>query len=57
MTDNEVHNLDEAYLNEGQKNKKMMYEVNQNGNDIMVVRQDDHQEKTNATTTTNNGAR
>ena len=35
----------------------MMYEVNQNCNDIMVVRQEDHQLKTNATTATNDGAR
>ena len=45
VTDNEVHNIDEANLNEGHQNKKMMYEVNKNCNDIMVVRQEDYQKK------------
>ena len=35
----------------------MMYEVNQNGNDISVDRQVDHQMKTNATIVTSDGAR
>ena len=38
-------------------NKIMMYEVNQNGNDITVDRQVDHQMKTNATIVTSDGAR
>ena len=56
LTDNEVHNLHEADLNEDHQNKRMMFEVNKNGNDIIVVKQEDHKMKTNATIANNYGA-
>ena len=43
VTDNEVHKLDKGQLNDILQNKKMMYEGNKNGNDIMFDRQEDHQ--------------
>uniref|UniRef100_M1DP56 Uncharacterized protein n=1 Tax=Solanum tuberosum TaxID=4113 RepID=M1DP56_SOLTU len=57
VTDDEVHKIDEGEMNEVHQSEKMIYKVNQNGNDIMVDRQEDHQMKTNATTVTTNGAR
>ncbi|KAH0647852.1 hypothetical protein KY285_033100 [Solanum tuberosum] len=56
VTDDEVEKIDEGELNVHQS-EKMIYEVNQNGNNIMVDRQEDHQLKANATTVTTDGAR
>ncbi|WMV42137.1 hypothetical protein MTR67_035522 [Solanum verrucosum] len=57
VIDDEVQKINEGELNEVHQSEKMIYKVNQNGNDIMVDRQEDHQMKTNATTVTTNGAR
>ncbi|KAK6782263.1 hypothetical protein RDI58_020059 [Solanum bulbocastanum] len=45
VTYDEVHKIDEGELNVHQS-EKMIYEVNQNSNNIMVDRQEDHQMKT-----------
>ena len=36
--DDEVQNIDEGKLNEVHQNVKMIYEVNKNGNDMMIDR-------------------
>lgn len=37
VIDNEVHKLDWRDMNEFHQNMKLMYEVNQNGNDIITI--------------------
>ncbi|KAG5573616.1 hypothetical protein H5410_063382, partial [Solanum commersonii] len=54
-TDDELHNIDEGEVNEVHLSEKMIYEVNQNGNDLMVARQEDLQMKANPTTVTTDG--
>ena len=36
LIDDELQNIDEGKLNEVHLNVKMMYEVNKNGNDMMI---------------------
>ncbi|KAK4736980.1 hypothetical protein R3W88_000677 [Solanum pinnatisectum] len=55
LTDDEVQNLDEGEVNEVDHSEKMIYEVNQNGNNMQVDRSEDPQMKTNATTVTTDG--
>ncbi|KAH0773613.1 hypothetical protein KY290_010750 [Solanum tuberosum] len=55
LTDDEVQNIDEGEVNELQQSAKMIYEVNQNGNDLTVARQEDLQMKANPTTVTTDG--
>ncbi|XP_049355763.1 AT-rich interactive domain-containing protein 6-like [Solanum verrucosum] len=54
-TDDELHNIDEGEANEVHLSEKMIYEVNQNGNDLTVSRQEDRQMKANPTTVTTDG--
>ncbi|KAH0706032.1 hypothetical protein KY285_010563 [Solanum tuberosum] len=55
VTDDEVQKIDEGEVNEADQSEKMIYEVNQNGNDLMIATQEDPQIKTNATMITNDG--
>ncbi|KAG5571985.1 hypothetical protein H5410_061751 [Solanum commersonii] len=55
LIDDEVQNIDEEEVNEVQQSEKMIYEVNQNGNDLTVARQEVLQMKANPTTITTDG--
>ncbi|WMV58356.1 hypothetical protein MTR67_051741 [Solanum verrucosum] len=55
LTDDEVQNFDEGEVNEVQQSEKMICEVNQNGNDLTVARQEVLQMKANPTTITTDG--
>ncbi|KAH0736566.1 hypothetical protein KY285_012273 [Solanum tuberosum] len=55
VTDDEVQKINKREVNQVDHSEKMIYEVNQNGNDLMVATQDDPQMKRNATTVTIDG--
>uniref|UniRef100_M1DYJ8 Uncharacterized protein n=1 Tax=Solanum tuberosum TaxID=4113 RepID=M1DYJ8_SOLTU len=55
VTDDEVQKINKGEVNQVDHSEKMIYEVNQNGNDLMVATQDDPQMKRNATTVTIDG--
>ncbi|XP_055811863.1 AT-rich interactive domain-containing protein 5-like isoform X2 [Solanum dulcamara] len=55
MTDDEVHGIDKGEMQEVHQSEKMIDEVNQNGDDMMVDRRKDSQMKTNPTTVTTDG--
>ncbi|KAG5571916.1 hypothetical protein H5410_061682 [Solanum commersonii] len=55
LTDDEAQNINKGEVNEVQLSEKMIYEVNQNGNDLTVARQEDIQMKENPTTVTTDG--
>ncbi|WMV56924.1 hypothetical protein MTR67_050309 [Solanum verrucosum] len=55
LTDDEVQIIDEGEVNDVHQSEKIICEVNQNGNNMLVDRSEDPQMKTNATTVTTDG--
>ncbi|XP_049398844.1 AT-rich interactive domain-containing protein 6-like [Solanum stenotomum] len=55
LTDDEVQIIDEGEVNDVHQSEKIINEVNQNGNNMLVDRSEDPQMKTNATTVTTDG--
>ncbi|XP_059286270.1 AT-rich interactive domain-containing protein 6-like isoform X1 [Lycium ferocissimum] len=55
MPDDEVHKIDKGEVKEDHQSEKIIYEVNQNGIDMMVDKKKDHQIKTNPATLITDG--